>query len=80
MHNQIHREAAKRGGTNMKNNSFVRSWSHYSLGLLQKLQFFLMEESCLELVLKEDPCLYWSSVQSDTWPEKTALGSTCQSV
>lgn len=39
-----------------------------------------MEESCLELVLKEDRCLYLSSVPSDTWPEKTALGSVCQSV
>lgn len=64
----------------LKNISFVRSWSHDSLGLLQKLQLFLMEESCPVLVLKEDLCLYWSSVQSDTWPEKTALGSACQSV
>lgn len=30
---------------------FVRSWSHDLLGWLQNLQFFLMEESCLELVL-----------------------------
>lgn len=64
----------------LQNISFVRSWSHDSLGQLQKLQLFPMEESCLDLVLKEDLCLYWSSVQSDTWPKKTALGSACQSV
>lgn len=35
----------------LKNIIFIRSGSHDSLGQLQKLQFFLMEESCLELVL-----------------------------
>lgn len=64
----------------MENISIVISWSHDSLELLQNLQFFPMEESCLELVLKEDLCLYWSSVPSDAWPEKTALGSVRQSV
>lgn len=64
----------------LKNISFGRAASNDSLGGLQKLQFFLMEESCLELVLQEDLCLYWSSAQSDTWPGRTAPGSACQSV
>lgn len=48
----MQRVAAKyRGKIELKNISFEIAGSNDSLGGLQKLQFFLMEESCLELLL-----------------------------